>query len=104
QTADVLVFPSWYEGFGLPVLEAMAAGTPVVCSNAGSLPEVVGDAALTVDPGDAAALAAAVRAVLEDPALRAALEEKGRARSRLFTWEETARRVWSVYGAVSATR
>lgn len=101
--ADVFIFPSFYEGFGLPVLEAMACGLPVVCSNAGSLPEVAGEAALMVDPHDPAALANAIRA-LSDPALRARLIERGLARSREFTWERTARQTLAVYAQVAEGR
>jgi len=95
--ADVFVFPSRYEGFGLPPLEAMACGTPVITSNASSLPEVVGAAGLQVPPDDVAALAQAIRRVLEDAALRARLRADGLARATSFTWEETARRTVQVY-------
>jgi glycosyltransferase involved in cell wall biosynthesis len=98
--ADLFVFPSLYEGFGLPPLEAMACGTPVVCSNAASLPEVVGDAAITVDPYDVEGLAEAMRRVLGDAALREELREKGLARARQFTWERTARETVAVYRQV----
>jgi glycosyltransferase involved in cell wall biosynthesis len=100
--ASVFVFPSLYEGFGLPPLEAMACGTPVVCSSAGSLPEVVGDAALLVPPTDAEALAAAVRQVLTDPDLQNALRQRGVERSRLFSWERTAWATLAVYQRVQS--
>ncbi|MBN1260595.1 MAG: glycosyltransferase family 4 protein, partial [Anaerolineae bacterium] len=98
--ADLFVFPSLYEGFGLPPLEAMACGTPVVCSNAASLPEVVGDAAITVDPHDTEALADAIRRVLDDPALQETLRAKGLARAKQFTWEKAARETLAVYRKV----
>lgn len=98
--ATVLVFPSIYEGFGLPVLEAMASGTPVICSNVSSLPEVAGDAALLVDPHDTRALVAAIRRVLGDESLRRQLVEHGLARARTFTWEQTARETLAVYQRV----
>lgn len=88
--AQAFVFPSLYEGFGFPVLEAMACGTPVVCSNTSSLPEVVGEAALMVAPTDTQALAAAVGRVLDDPSLRAALVAKGLAQAQRFSWARAA--------------
>ncbi len=101
SAADLFVFPSLYEGFGLPVLEAMACGVPVVCSNTSSLPEVAGDAALLVDPTDVRALAAAMERALTDQALRATLRARGLERARRFTWEEAARRTLEVYRQVS---
>jgi glycosyltransferase involved in cell wall biosynthesis len=96
------VFPSLYEGFGLPPLEAMASGTPVITSNVSSLPEVVGDAALLIDPYDAGAIAAAMRQVLTDPALREDLRRRGLQRVREFSWERSVRRVREIYGEVLA--
>jgi glycosyltransferase involved in cell wall biosynthesis len=95
--ASLFVFPSLYEGFGLPPLEAMACGTPVVCSNTSSLPEVVGDAALTVDPTDVEALAGAMQRVLSDRDLAQDLRRRGLERAAGFNWERTARDTASVY-------
>jgi len=95
--ADLLVFPSLFEGFGLPPLEAMACGTPVVCSHVTSLPEVVGDAALLVDPHDTQGIGRAMLQVLTDANLRRQLIAKGLEQSRLFRWENTARRTLEVY-------
>lgn len=91
QTASVLVLASRYEGFGLPVAEAMACGTPVICSDASSLPEVAGDAAVLVPSGDTHALARAIARVMNDPAQRADLSARGLARARRFSWADSAR-------------
>lgn len=92
--ALALVFPSWYEGFGLPVLEAFACRTPVITSNVASLPEIAGDAARYVDPADIDGIAAAMREVVDDRALRERLIAAGAARCAEFTWERTARETW----------
>jgi glycosyltransferase involved in cell wall biosynthesis len=89
--AAAFVFPSLYEGFGLPVLEAMARGVPVACSTSSSLPEVAGDAAVLFDPRDESAIAGAITRLLRDGQLAEALRERGRERVREFTWERTAR-------------
>ena len=100
RLAQVFVFPSLYEGFGLPPLEAMAAGTPVITSNVSSLPEVVGDAAVLIDPYDPAAIADAMRRVLSDEHLRADLRTKGLARVKEFSWERSVHRVRAIYTEV----
>ncbi len=98
--ADVLLFPSLHEGFGLPVLEAMACGTPVVCSRAPALVEVAGDAALLAEARDYRGLAQQVARALVDGHLRDELVRRGRARAAQFTWERTARLTWQVYEEV----
>jgi glycosyltransferase involved in cell wall biosynthesis len=98
--AAVYVHPSLYEGFGLPVLEAMACGTPVVAADRTSLPEVVGEAGLLVDPLDTAALADDIRAICTDAAVAAAMSRKGRARAATFTWEDCARRIADLHRAL----
>jgi glycosyltransferase involved in cell wall biosynthesis len=95
--ADLFVFPSLYEGFGLPPLEAMACGTPVVTSNVSSLPEVVGDAALMVDPRDVEALANAMRRALGEPSLRSAMVQRGLAQAQGFTWARAAGQLLRLY-------
>jgi glycosyltransferase involved in cell wall biosynthesis len=100
NAVDLLLFPSLYEGFGWPPLEAMASGTPVVCSNAGSLREIVQDAALTADPEDVESLAWHAGAVLTDPTLRDSMIARGRTHAARFTWDNTALRMLDVYRAV----
>jgi glycosyltransferase involved in cell wall biosynthesis len=100
QDAQLLLMPSWHEGFGLPVLEAMACGIPVVASDRGSLPEVVGDAGLLVDPQDMDGLAEAAVRVLSDRGLRARLRRRGLERAALFSWERTARQTLAIYRSV----
>jgi glycosyltransferase involved in cell wall biosynthesis len=97
NSVDCLLFPSLYEGFGWPPLEAMACGAPVVTSNVASLPEVVGEAGLMREPGDVEGLAASVRAVLEDADLRKNLTERGLVRAKSFTWERHATQIIQAY-------
>lgn len=97
RLATVFAYPSLYEGFGLPPLEAMASGTPVVTSRISSLPEVVGDAALLVDPYSVDDIAHALRRAIEDEALRARLIERGHARVRTFSWERSVRAIHAGY-------
>ena len=101
--AAALVYPSLYEGFGFPPLEAMAVGTPVVASDRGSLPEVLGDAALMVDPTDERALGAALEAVLSEPEVRSRLRSAGLRQARLYTWDRCAQITAEVYREVLAT-
>jgi glycosyltransferase involved in cell wall biosynthesis len=98
--ASAFVFPSLYEGFGLPPLEAMASGTPVVTSNISSLPEVAGEAAVLVNPENVFEIARGIREVLTDESLRAELIEKGQAQARRFSWETNARQMLDVYREV----
>jgi glycosyltransferase involved in cell wall biosynthesis len=99
RQALMLVYPSLYEGFGLPVLEAMACATPVVTSNTTSLPEVAGDAALTVDPTNVEELAEAMAQLLDDTALQKKLGQAGLERSKAFTWTRTAQRLLTSLGS-----
>ena len=101
--AQVLAFPSLYEGFGLPVLEAMASGTPVACSGTSSLPEVVGDAALTFDPTNEEAILEALRQLVDSPGLRRELAERGLVRAAQFSWDRVAAQTEAVYGSVMGT-
>jgi glycosyltransferase involved in cell wall biosynthesis len=98
--AALFAFPSLYEGFGIPPLEAMACSVPVVCSNASSLPEVAGDAALTVDPLDVNALAQAMMRVLEGPSLQQEMTDKGLAQAARFTWKKAARQLLNSFEAL----
>jgi glycosyltransferase involved in cell wall biosynthesis len=104
QLAEVFVFPSLYEGFGLGPLEAMACGTPVVCSNRSSLPEVVGEAGLLVNPTDTAALTAALRRVLADADLQADLKQRGLTRAQQFSWARAAGELAALYRGLMPQR
>ena len=99
--ATGFIFPSLYEGFGLPIIEAMAAGAPVATSDRGSLREVASDAALLFDPTDESAIAAAMARLLSDQDLRTQLSARGRARAALFPWSRTAQETWAVYEEVA---
>lgn len=98
--ADLLIFPSWYEGFGLPVVEAMACGTPVIASSRGSLPEVVGDGGLITDAEDHAAIAREITRLFDDPAAYAQLRERALERSTQFSTDKEALGVLDVYAAL----
>jgi glycosyltransferase involved in cell wall biosynthesis len=97
NAATIFCYPSLYEGFGLPPLEAMACGVPVIVSNASALPEVVGDAGITVPPNDTAALSEALRQLLADPELRLTLGDRGQARAKRFSWARAASQTAAVY-------
>ena len=98
--ADLFVFPSLYEGFGLPPLEAMACGTPVAVSNISSMPEVAGEAAVYFDPLDPTSIAAAMRRVLSNPSLSAELKNLGLARAATFNWHKTAQETLAAYESI----
>ena len=100
RNASCLVFPSLYEGFGLPVLEAMQYNCPVICSGTTSLPEVAGDAALYIDPYDYKDIRNKISAVLKDPELRKSMIEKGKKRVEFFSPENYARRLENAYSKV----
>lgn len=97
NTADLLLFPSWWEGFGLPPLEAMACGTPVILSNRASLPEVAGDAGVLIAPDDYEGMASAARRIFEDDAYRKMLVARGFSQAKRFTWEKVAEETFEVY-------
>lgn len=103
NAAAMLVYPSFFEGFGLPVLEAMACGTPVITSNVSSLPEVAGNAALQIDPNDEPALSRAMASLWADHDLRRQLREQGLARARTFSWQKTAQETQALYARVLST-
>jgi glycosyltransferase involved in cell wall biosynthesis len=98
--ADVFLYPSHYEGFGLPVLEAMTLGTPVITSNISSIPEVTGNAAILIDPNDYMQLAEAILQVISDSQLRQNLINKGKIRADLFSWERTAKETLKAYKSI----
>jgi glycosyltransferase involved in cell wall biosynthesis len=102
SAADLFVYPSLYEGFGIPPLEAMACGTPVVTANVSSLPEVVGDAALTVNPLEVEEISTAMERVLTDATLRQTLSKRGLERAKEFTWERMARLTVEVYQSMTS--
>lgn len=100
RTADLLIHPSRYEGFGLEIVEAMSAGTPVICTDGGSQPEVAGDAAIVVPAGDANAITDTAIRVLTSPAMQKDLRGKGLKRAKLFTWDNTARETLELYRSI----
>ena len=102
--ARIFAFPSLDEGFGIPVLEAMAHGVPVITSNCSAMPEVAGAAALLVDPWNVEEIGSAMARLASDAALREELSERGRARAGQFTWDAAVARTWAVYETVMAGR
>ena len=97
NAADLFVYPSLYEGFGLPPLEAMACACPVITSNTSSLPEVVGDAGIMIDPNDVDSLTESMLKILTDNQLREEMSRKSLERAKMFSWKKTARETWKVY-------
>jgi len=104
NAAELLLYPSLYEGFGLPVLEAMICGTPVITSPCGSIPEIADDAAIMVDPHDDEAIAVAMKTILTDPDMYGEFVTKGRDRAVLFSWQRAAEQTFAVYQAVMARK
>ncbi|MBI5586572.1 MAG: glycosyltransferase family 4 protein, partial [Deltaproteobacteria bacterium] len=102
NAADFLVYPSWYEGFGMPLLEAMQSGCPIIASRISALPEVLGEAGLLIDPGDPENLAGAMLRMVKEPGLRQRLRESGLVRARQFSWEESARKTLEVFEKVTS--
>ena len=100
--ASAFVFPSLYEGFGLPILESMACGCPVICSNAASMPEVDGKPAFLINPTDAEALAHALDVVLTDSTLRQSMGQQGIYRTKQFSWKETAMKTLEIFAQVAS--
>jgi glycosyltransferase involved in cell wall biosynthesis len=101
RAATAVVLPSLYEGFGFPMLEAMACGTPVIGSNAASIPEVVGDAGILFDPTNQGELAAAIQSVLDDSSVRESLRERGLRRAKLFTWNRCGELTLNLYRSLA---
>ena len=104
NAADLFVFPSFYEGFGLPPLEAMACGCPVITSNTSSLPEVVGDAGIMVDPHHAEGLADAMHKVLNNDGLKQDMIKRGLKRAKMFSWEKAAKKTLKIYNLLNCDR
>ena len=102
NAADFFVYPSWYEGFGMPLLESMRSGCPVIASRVSAIPEVVGEAGLLVDPSRPEELSQAILRLVEEPGLKERLREAGLERARQFSWEESARKTLQVFEAVTA--
>ena len=103
RSAFMTLFPSHYEGFGLPIVESMKSGTPVIASSTSSIPEVAGDAALLVDPYNIQDMCDAIHGLIQSSTLRKTLSEKGKQRAQIFTWDQTARQTLEVLEQ-SATR